>query len=87
MGAESGVLEKSGSWFLYNGERLGQGRENAKAYLKQHADVALRLEKALRDKFLVPAAGGSAPTEPEKAAEAPKAEVKPAKAPAKAGAR
>ncbi len=95
MGAESGVLEKSGSWYLYDGERLGQGRENAKAYLKQHADVSLKLEKALRAKFLVPAtAAATAADEAEKAqsagkpAETPKIEtVKPAKTPAKAGAR
>jgi recombination protein RecA len=60
MGVEGQVVEKSGSWFLYEGERLGQGRENAKAYLKQHASVAEKLEKALRNKFLTPAAGGQA---------------------------
>jgi recombination protein RecA len=60
MGVEGQILEKSGSWFLYSGERLGQGRENAKAYLKQHTEVAARLEKALRDKFLTVAAGGKA---------------------------
>ncbi|MBI5630495.1 MAG: recombinase RecA [Elusimicrobia bacterium] len=55
MGTESQIIEKSGSWFLYGGDRLGQGRENAKAYLKQNAEVAARIEKALRDKFLVSA--------------------------------
>ncbi|MDE2489801.1 MAG: DNA recombination/repair protein RecA, partial [Elusimicrobia bacterium] len=56
MGVEAGVVEKSGSWFLYGEERLGQGRENAKAYLKHHVEVAERLEKALREKYLaVPA--------------------------------
>ena len=56
-------LEKSGSWFLYQGERLGQGRENAKAYLKANLPVADRIEKALREKFLI---GASAePAQPE----------------------
>ncbi len=53
MGVDAQLVEKSGSWFLYNGERLGQGRENAKAYLKHHAEVATKLEQALRAKFLV----------------------------------
>jgi len=53
LGVEAAILEKSGSWYLYDGERLGQGRENAKAYLKHHADVAAKLEKALRAKYLV----------------------------------
>ena len=60
LGVEGQIVEKSGSWFIYQGERLGQGRENSKAYLKQHADVAEKLEKALRAKFLVGAAGVAA---------------------------
>src|SRR5579885_1557065 len=64
LGVEGQIVEKSGSWFLYQGERLGQGRENAKAYLKQHADVAQKLEKALRDKFLV-LPGAHQPEKPE----------------------
>ncbi len=53
LGVEGGIVEKSGSWFLYEGERLGQGRENAKAYLKHHTETGVKLEKALRDKYLV----------------------------------
>ena len=53
LGVEAAIVEKSGSWYLYDGERLGQGRENAKAYLKHHTAVAEKLEKALRDKYLV----------------------------------
>ncbi len=64
MGVESQLLEKSGSWFLYQGERLGQGRENAKAYLKANVDAANRLEKALREKFL----SGATEAQPESAA-------------------
>ena len=63
MGVESQVLEKSGSWFLYQGERLGQGRENAKAALRANAELAGRLEKALRDKFLNPGEA-AAPAKP-----------------------
>ena len=48
LGVKAGVVEKSGSWFSYDSERIGQGRENAKQYLKEHADVAARIEIAIR---------------------------------------
>src|SRR5206468_12301806 len=51
LGAEQGVIEKSGSWFSYGGERLGQGRENARAFLKEHTDIRDRIESALRLKL------------------------------------
>ncbi len=60
MGAESNIVEKSGTWFLYKGERLGQGRENAKSYLKSNPKAAQAIESELRSKFLaagLPAAG------------------------------
>ena len=50
LGAEQGVIEKSGSWFSYGGERLGQGRENARVFLKEHTEVRDRIEAALRVK-------------------------------------
>ena len=48
QGAERNVIDKSGTWFSFGGERLGQGRENAKAFLKQHPDIALQIEQKLR---------------------------------------
>jgi len=45
---ERNIIEKSGTWFSYNGERLGQGRENAKTFLKQNPQTALALEQKLR---------------------------------------
>jgi len=48
LGVKAGVVEKSGSWFSYDSERIGQGRENAKQYLKEHTDVADRIELAIR---------------------------------------
>ena len=48
LGAKAGVVEKSGSWFAFGGERIGQGRENAKLYLKQNPKVAEAIEKAIR---------------------------------------
>ena len=48
LGVKAGIIEKSGAWFSYNGERIGQGRENTKAFLKQHPKVAEQVEKAIR---------------------------------------
>jgi recombination protein RecA len=52
MGVEAGIIEKSGSWMIYNGERLGQGRDNAKASLQGNPAIAAELEKALRAKYI-----------------------------------
>jgi recombination protein RecA len=48
LGVTAGIVEKSGSWFSYEGERIGQGRENAKAFLKQNPDIADAIEQAIR---------------------------------------
>jgi recombination protein RecA len=49
LGAQAGVVEKSGSWFSYGGARIGQGRENAKQYLKEHPETAEAIEHAIRE--------------------------------------
>jgi recombination protein RecA len=48
LGVAAGVVEKSGAWFSYDGQRIGQGRENAKAYLKENPTVADAIERAIR---------------------------------------
>jgi recombination protein RecA len=48
QGVEHSIIEKSGTWFSYGGERLGQGRENAKSFLKSHPDTAAAIEAQLR---------------------------------------
>ena len=48
LGVQAGVVEKSGSWFSYEGQRIGQGRENAKQYLREHDDVADQIEHEIR---------------------------------------
>ncbi|ACU48187.1 recombinase RecA [Brucella microti] len=48
LGVKAGVVEKSGAWFSYNSQRLGQGRENAKQYLKDNPEVAREIETMLR---------------------------------------
>lgn len=49
---ENELVQKSGAWFTYNGEKIGQGRENAKEYLREHPDVMGKIEQALRQKAL-----------------------------------
>jgi recombination protein RecA len=49
LGVKAGVVEKSGSWFSFDSQRLGQGRENAKAFLKANPEIADRIEKAIRE--------------------------------------
>ena len=73
LGAEQGVLEKSGSWFSFQGERIGQGRDNARTFLKEHAAIAEKIDTALRQKL------GLMKTEPpltEKLAAAQEAKAK-----------
>ena len=48
LGVAAGVVEKSGAWFSYKDQRIGQGRENAKAFLKQNPDIAAEIETAIR---------------------------------------
>jgi recombination protein RecA len=54
LGVEHGVLEKSGTWISFGGERLGQGRENGRVFLKEHADVRNKIENTLRKKMGIP---------------------------------
>jgi recombination protein RecA len=48
LGVKAGVVEKSGTWFSYDSQRIGQGRENAKAFLKANPDIAAKIETAIR---------------------------------------
>jgi recombination protein RecA len=48
LGVKAGVVEKSGAWFSHDSQRIGQGRENAKAFLRQNPDIAARIEAAIR---------------------------------------
>jgi len=50
IGVKAGLVEKSGAWFSYDSVRIGQGRENAKTYLKEHPELADKLERAIRGK-------------------------------------
>jgi recombination protein RecA len=55
IGVDKGLLEKSGTWISFNGERMGQGRENARVFLKENKDIREKLEAALRKKLEIAA--------------------------------
>jgi recombination protein RecA len=78
LGVEHNVLEKSGTWISFGGERLGQGRENARVFLKEHTDIRAKLESALRKKLNIPVPGAqhaAPPDDTEKSAEKPVAKA------------
>jgi recombination protein RecA len=77
LGIKAGVVEKSGAWFSYDSQRLGQGRENAKLFLKQNPEIAEKIEAAIRqnsgivaERILDPEAGAGDDDEADDAAEA-----------------
>jgi recombination protein RecA len=81
LGAKAEIVEKSGAWYAYKGEKIGQGRENAKIYLEQNPQIAAEIEMAIREKAGVIAKKIEGnPLDPEKAAkdqiEEPKLETK-----------
>jgi recombination protein RecA len=60
LGVDKGILEKSGTWISFGGERMGQGRDNARVFLKENADIREKLENALRKKLEIPGPNSSA---------------------------
>ena len=72
LGVMKGILEKSGTWLSYKGERIGQGRENARVFLKENADIRGKVEHDLRKALGLPTAAEedtkAAPAESPKAA-------------------
>jgi recombination protein RecA len=64
LGVGQNIIEKSGSWYSYNGERIGQGRENARQFLKDNADIRQQIDTALRKSLgLIKAEAEPAPAE------------------------
>jgi recombination protein RecA len=58
LGVEHGIVDKSGAWFAYKGSKIGQGKDNARGFLKEHPEIADEIEKALRAKLLPGRTGG-----------------------------
>jgi recombination protein RecA len=54
MGVNAHILEKSGSWYAYNGEKIGQGKDNAREFLRENADVAVEIENKVRESMGIP---------------------------------
>jgi len=81
LGTAQNIVEKSGSWFSYKGERIGQGRENARQFLKDNADIRQAIDLELRKQL------GLIRETPPEAAPAPAAKPEPAARPAPVGAR
>lgn len=54
VGVKEEIIQKSGAWFSYNDARLGQGRENAKQFLRENADILLEIENKIREKYNLP---------------------------------
>ncbi len=70
IGAEAGIIEKSGAWYSYGKERIGQGRENAKLYLKDHPEVTDEIEGKVKEVLgVVPVGDGE--VEQAKSGDAP----------------
>ncbi|AOU99732.1 recombinase RecA [Acidihalobacter yilgarnensis] len=63
MGVQQGLVDKSGAWYSYNGERIGQGKDNVRTFLKEHPAMADEIDRALRDRLL-PKRGGEAANAP-----------------------
>ena len=77
LGVKAGIVEKSGAWFSFKGERIGQGRENTKAFLAEHPKMAVEIEKQIRqsaglivDKILVAAPEGDEAAEADQGPDA-----------------
>src|SRR5882762_5244774 len=51
LGSQHGIIEKSGAWYSYNGDRIGQGKDNAREWLKEHPEIALEIENKIREKL------------------------------------
>src|SRR5579885_1236804 len=64
LGVDKGIIEKSGTWLSFGGERMGQGRENARVVLKENKDIRGKLENALRKKLEIPVSGSPSAAAP-----------------------
>ena len=86
LGVAGHIVEKAGAWYAFNGEKIGQGRDNSREFLKENPELAIEIENKVRESLgirLIEPAVNAAPEKAEKAEKAPKAE-KPAKASATA---
>ena len=57
MGVNARIIEKSGAWYAYNGEKIGQGRDNSREFLRENRDLAIEIENKVRESLGIPAIG------------------------------
>jgi recombination protein RecA len=71
MGVEARILDKSGAWYAYNGEKIGQGKDNAREFLRENPELAVEIENRVREAVGIPtlpvANGAAAPAAKGKA--------------------
>jgi recombination protein RecA len=64
LGVQQGIIDKSGAWYSYNGDRIGQGKDNVRQFLKENPDISTGIEAQIRAQLL-PVKEGMAQAEPE----------------------
>ena len=71
LGVTAGIVDKAGAWFSYNGERIGQGKDNVREYLRERPAMAIEIENRVREKLgVAPRVGGAPAGKPAKASKA-----------------
>jgi len=70
LGVKQGIIDKSGAWYSYQDERIGQGKDNVRRYLKEHPEMAQEIEQRLREELLPKTATAAAADASETEAEA-----------------
>jgi recombination protein RecA len=63
LGVDHGIVDKSGAWYSYQGDRIGQGKDNAREYLKEHPETAQEIEAKVREALGVPQPGAAVAAE------------------------
>jgi recombination protein RecA len=74
MGVNAHILEKSGAWYAYNGEKIGQGRDNAREFLRENPDLSIEIENKVRTSLGIPLLPVAEPEVKAKAKKADKAD-------------
>jgi len=74
LGVAGNIVEKSGAWYAFNGEKIGQGRDNSREFLKENPELAIEIENKVRESLGIPLIAVNAAAKPDKAEKAEKAE-------------